>query len=298
MREGLLIVNPISGHGHGRKIAPVIEAALQQAGYAVKAQFTEKAGDGKNFARDAGKDIAIVAVIGGDGTLNEILNGLPRPIPLALFPLGTANVMAHELGLPRDPAGFSAMLANPTIQSLDCLRVGHRLAFFSVGCGIDGMAIAELQRRRKGAISKATYIPVMASCIRRYRTPRLRVQIENESFEDVSFALFANTLHYGGKVFRLSAQRKLDDGLWECYLFSGKGRVALLRYLARGLFQRLLVEGDPIVRTGKRFRVASMEPGVEIPYQIDGDLGGTTPFEAQLVAKHMQILIPRKVVKA
>lgn len=297
MREAILVVNPISGRGRGRKIAPAIERALHEAGYQARTHLTASAGDARAFASRATKNTELVAVVGGDGTLNETLNGLPRPIPLALFPLGTANVLAHELGLPRDLLGFASMLAAPEPQSLDCLRVGERLAFFSLGCGIDGMAIAELQRRRKGAISKATYIPVIASCIRRYRTPRLRVQIGNEVFENVSFALFANTLHYGGKVFRLSAERKLDDGLWECYLFLGKGRGALLRYLARGLFQSLLTEGDPIVRTGTQFRVASMDPGIEIPYQIDGDLGGTTPFEAQLVAKHMQIWVPRKVVK-
>lgn len=294
MRDALLIVNPISGRGRGRKLAPKLEGALRQAGYSVTALFTQKAGDARDFAAQAKNGVELVVTVGGDGTLNETLNGLSRPIPLALFPLGTANVLAHELNLPRDLRGFSAMLANPETQALDCLRVGSRLAFFSTGCGIDGMAIAELQRRRKGAISKATYIPVMASCIRRYRTPRLRITVDGERFEEISFALLANTLYYGGKIFRLSKQRQLDDGLWECYLFAGKGRGALLRYLARGLFQRLLAQGDPVVRKGRRIRVESMEPGGEVPYQIDGDLGGATPFEAEVVPRFMNILVPKK----
>lgn len=295
MRQALLIVNPASGRGRALELVPALEKALREAGYEPRVCTTAAAGDAKARAAAAGPETELLVTVGGDGTINEALNGLARPIPIAPFPLGTANVLALELGLPRTIPGFARLLQGGRRITIDCLRANGRLSFFSVGAGIDGMAIAELHRRRKGPIRKASYVPILASCIWNYRTPRLRVVADGKSLEGISFALLANTRLYGGKVFELSPERRLDDGLWECYLFRGRGRAALLRYLARRAFRgTILAEGDPLVLRARQIRVESMEPGRQIPYQVDGDLGGATPFEAEVVPRGMTILVPQE----
>jgi len=134
--------------------------------------------------------------------------------------------------------------------------------------------------------------PILASmlnCLARYRTPQLTVELDGQRHQGISFALVANTRHYGGSAFSLSPQRELDDGKMEVYLFRGRGRWALSKYLVRGLLHRLLSGKDPEIHRVSRVRIESETP---VSYQIDGEFGGKTPVDIEVIPKGMRILVP------
>lgn len=289
MNRVLLIVNPISGRGKGSRLAPKLAERLAALGVWTEIYTTKGPGDAQERASRVNGKTDLVLAVGGDGTLNEIINGLPRKLPLALFPVGTANVMAMELGIPRTGVEFSNLMQAGTFTEIDLIRANGRLGFFSLGVGFDGMVIRELHEQRKGDISRATYIPIVARCLSRYKTPNLTVVVDGKTHEAVSQVIVANTLHYGGRTFKLSSSRKLDDGLYECYLFRGTGRLALLRYMLRSALGSFDAAADPAVIRGKQIEIHSKEP---VPYQIDGEYGGTTPVAIEVVPKGMKILTP------
>ncbi|MFW6108647.1 MAG: diacylglycerol/lipid kinase family protein, partial [bacterium] len=110
MRRALTVVNPIAGRGRGRAMAVRLAEALSQRGMELELAATSQAGDGRSAAGRAG-DYDLLVAVGGDGTLNEVVNGLEADCPVALFPLGTGNVLAKELRLPRRVDRFCEMVA-------------------------------------------------------------------------------------------------------------------------------------------------------------------------------------------
>jgi diacylglycerol kinase (ATP) len=95
MRTVQLIVNPIAGKGHSVAVVPAIEACLRRRGYTPATFVTHKRGEAQTFAASLDLRTALILAIGGDGTLNEVINGQIR-IPLALFPMGTGNAFARD----------------------------------------------------------------------------------------------------------------------------------------------------------------------------------------------------------
>ncbi|MBI2193656.1 MAG: diacylglycerol kinase family lipid kinase [Planctomycetes bacterium] len=287
MPRVLLIVNPVSGRGRGREAAPAIVQHLEQARIRAEIYYTAQAGDARKRASEIRNEYDLVAAVGGDGTLNEVLNGLAAPLPLGLFPLGTANVLALELGIPRTPDAFAHLVARGRTAEIDLFRANGRIGFFSLGAGFDGMVVEQHHRDRRGATSKWAYVPAVVHCLRNYRTPDLRVTLDGERWEGIPQVIIANTRHYGGRLFSLAADRRMDDGLYECYLFRGRGRWAIVRYLARALTRRLLRGDDPALRRAGRIDIESVRP---IPYQIDGDFGGWTPVQIEVLPRAARIL--------
>jgi YegS/Rv2252/BmrU family lipid kinase len=289
-RRALVIVNPIAGRGRAERAARELAAAIERAGAAVEVFPTRAKGDARGRATRIGPELERLVIVGGDGTVREVLEGLQRhELPILIVPMGTANVMGLDLGLPRDAGRALHLLHAGRHQALDVARVnGSALSFLVSGVGFDALVVRELERARRGAISKWTWVRAAASAFLRYREPQLAVELDGAPVAGTfGFVLFSNVIHYGG-LRVLAADRKLDDGLFEAYLFRGCGRLGLL---AHGL--RALVSGFPSARCerhrARRIRVRSDSP---VPYQVDGDLGGQTPLEVEVLAQPFTLLVP------
>ncbi|HEU4419777.1 MAG TPA: acylglycerol kinase family protein, partial [Planctomycetota bacterium] len=124
----LLVANPIAGGGRGKVSATRLAGALQQRGIEAEVYLTNAPGDAAARAARAGTESwhGLVA-IGGDGTVNEVLNGMPDPSrPLAVLPLGTANVLALELRLPKQPEAAAEIIAAGHLRKLAIGLCGTR----------------------------------------------------------------------------------------------------------------------------------------------------------------------------
>jgi diacylglycerol kinase family enzyme len=154
--------------------------------------------------------------------------------------------------------------------------------------GIDAITVAEVERRRKGPLRKWSYVPAFAAALRGYRPPRLTVDVDGERLAgEFGLVLMANTAGYGG-VLRLDARARIDDGLFEVYLFPTGKLGELARAFARGALRRLPGGSVRMVR-GRRIAIASPEP---VPYQVDGDSGGVTPFALEVSSTRYQLIVP------
>jgi len=288
--RALVIVNPIAGRGRAQHAARELAAALERDHVAVELCATAKKGDARARAARIGPELERLIVVGGDGTVNEVLSGLTRhELPILIVPMGTANVMGLDLKLPRDAAGALAVLRGDRRQKLDVARVnGAALSFLVSGVGIDALVIRELERVRRGSITHWSWVRAAASAFLAYREPQLSVELDGRPVEGrFGFVLFSNVIHYGG-LRVLATDRQLDDGLFEAYLFRGCSRIGLLRH---GL--RALVSGFPSSRCerhrARRIRVRSEAP---VSYEVDGDLGGETPLEIEVLAQPFTLLVP------
>ncbi len=288
-RSVLVVVNPISGRGAGVRAAAELREAFVRRG--VSAELFSSGARGAVFThlRSRRDPFDLVVAVGGDGTLREVLEGLVEPAtPVGVLPYGTANVLATDLGLPRDVHHGLEILWRKKTAAIDVTRVNGRLSFLMTGVGFDALAVREVERSRRGPITKWSYVSAVLRALRRYRPPQLRVEIDGSPVaREFGHVIVGNALRYAGIV-HLDRRARMDDGLLEVYLFpTGKLFELALAFL-RGVL-RELPGGRIAVERARRVRVSS---DAAVPYQIDGDLGGTTPVEIEVAPNRYRLVVP------
>lgn len=265
-----------------------IQEGLERHGLAATLHLSTGRGDATAQARSLTSSVDLVVAVGGDGTLREILEGLPHAdIPLGLVPVGTGNVISSELGLPRQVEPALEILLAGKVAPLTVGRVNGRLCCFVTGVGLDAMTVREVERRRGGPITRWSYVAALLRVLKDYRPPRLTVEIDGRAEARAwGFVLIGNTRGYAG-IMRLTSRRS-EDGSFQVYLFRAGGLPSLMTAALRGLVAAV-APGGCEAWPARHVRVAASSP---VPYQIDGDYGGETPCEFVTSPTRYRIVVP------
>lgn len=289
LRRVLVIANPISGGGRGKVRALGLAAELRALGIEAEAYFTRAAGDATARAAAAGTQPwhALVAV-GGDGTVNEVLNGMPDPgRPLAVLPVGTANVLALELGLPKRPAQAAAAIAAGRCRALTIGIAGERRFLLFCGAGIDGAVVQRLHEVRTGTLGKHKWAGPILHTARHWPRFSLRATFtEGQVLEDLSSVLVTRVRNYGG-VIQLPREIEPDSDQLYALCFRIRSRTAWSWQGVRGVLRRM--------RPGRAFDLIPTR-GLRVegvaPYQLDGDFAGNSPLTIGCEAVKANIVTP------
>jgi YegS/Rv2252/BmrU family lipid kinase len=287
-RRALVVANPIAGRGHGRKVGREVVEGLKRLGVPAELFLTEKRGDGRARVRCLEPEADLVVSVGGDGTLREVFDGLVDPdVVVGAVPMGTANVLSLDLGLPRDVDGALEVMAGRKTVAIDLAQANGHVSFLVTGVGLDGMTVREVERRRDGPITKWSYPSAILRALREYEQPRLRVELEGERVKgEYGLVLISNIVNYGGFL-KLCPDRKLDDGRYEVFLFEDAAPRHLIATAVRGALTGLA--GHVRMELAREARVTSDEP---VPYQVDGDYRGETPLEFAVTDRQVRLLVP------
>jgi diacylglycerol kinase (ATP) len=218
---------------------------------------------------------AIVAA-GGDGTIRlaaSVVVG--TPMALGFVPLGTGNVLAHELGLDRSPHALAEMLLYGPAQPITCGEANAELFVLMAGAGFDGRSIAALNARTKVRFGKLAYAGPMLAALAR-PVDRFEVTVDGV-LHHANWVVVTNTRHYGGRYAIAPDQSLLQPGL-TAVLFKGDKRRTLLRHLVALGLNRLERGPEVDMLPCTHVLIASRIPA---PCQIDGDQFGMTPLEVR-----------------
>ena len=288
-RRLLVIFNPTSGRASRseRRLRRVLDE-LERLGCSVALRRTEARGDAERLAREAELDIDIVVAAGGDGTINEVANGLGgAPRRLAVIPLGTANVLANEIGLPRDPRRLAAIIAAGRARPVWPGRVGGRLFLMMVGVGFDAAVLRRVDPALKRRIGKLAFFWPLLRALWRYRPGQLVLRSGGAEHRAFS-AVIARGHFYAGR-FVLAPAARLEEPLLHVVMLRQGGRWAMLRLSAAvglGLAHRL---PEVAIATGRSLSIAGPAP---TPVEIDGDLAGGLPLAFELAATPLLLVQP------
>jgi YegS/Rv2252/BmrU family lipid kinase len=288
-RRAIIIANPIAGRGRGAVVGSQVMDGLRRRGIDSELHLTRGRGDGTSRLRGLPAGVDLVVVVGGDGTLREVLEGLADPaIPIGLVPLGTANALSRDLGLPRDAERALDVMLAGNVTRLDVGQINGRLTFLVSGIGFDALAVRDLEKRRRGPITRASYVLPLLRALARYRTPHLRVEIDGiAEGDDYGLVLISNVINYAG-LLCLSRTRRLDDGYFEVFLFPRATRRRLMAAAMRAFVGELSTR-DCRMRPARRVRITSDSP---VPYHVDGDFGGETPIDFSVIERQYRLLAP------
>ncbi|TAJ42587.1 MAG: diacylglycerol kinase family lipid kinase [Reyranella sp.] len=301
----LLILNPTAGRRRRGLVNEVVRH-VRALGWAVDLVETAAAGDARRIAEtcDAAR-YAVIAVAGGDGTINEVVNGLagrsvagPALGPaLGIVPLGTANVLAHELGL-----GFSAAALAQTLtagreilmQPGEASGAGRTRQFsLMAGAGFDAKVVAGVSAPLKRRLGRAAYVWRSLVEARRYRPVRYAVEVDGVRHEAASVIVTHGRLYAGPYV--VAPDAALGKPLLHVCLFERWGRSHTLRFGLALLLGRLPRTAGYRVIAGHDIRVSVLSDAGEDrrqPVQIDGDDALTLPVSIALAAGAVRLLRP------
>src|SRR5207245_2594326 len=162
-----------------RRLARVVAALERRGCAAIVRRAGPEIGDAERLTREAEGNIDIIVAAGGDGTLNAVANGIAgAPRPVALLPLGTANVLAHEISLPRDPERLAALIAEGPVRAIRLGRVGDRVFLTTASSGFDAETVAAVDPRLKRRLGRVAFAWAILVCLCRYRGGELSVRVD------------------------------------------------------------------------------------------------------------------------
>jgi YegS/Rv2252/BmrU family lipid kinase len=292
-RRLLVVFNPVAGRRHRRRFEATLEA-LRALGCALELRETEGAGHAGELAAAADPDVFDALVVaGGDGTINEAINGLipagarRAALPLAIVPLGTANVLAAEVGLSTRPQSVARTIAGGRVQSIALGRANGRLFTVMAGAGFDAHVVAGVDTALKRRIGKGAYLWQSARQLVRSSWPRYQVEVDGRRFEAAS-VIVARGRFYAGR-FVVAPDARLEAPEFQVCLFGRGGAWNALRYAAAlglGLLPRLR---DYRIVPG---REVTIEGPADDPLQGDGDVIARLPVSIKILPDALDLIVP------
>jgi YegS/Rv2252/BmrU family lipid kinase len=245
---------------------------------------------------DHGADLILVA--GGDGTINEVVNGMVHSeVPLGLLPGGTANVLSMELGIGKKILAAARDLGNwmPERVALGLRRspgMEPRYFLLMCGAGLDAHIVYRISVSLKNALGKVSYWVGGFSQLGR-RFPEFQVEADGRLYKG-SFALVSRVRNYGGDL-EIARTVSLLDDRFELVLFSGNNSFRYLRYLL-GVFRGSLAStrGVTVLQTtGVQLTCPEDD---RIYTQLDGESAGRLPASLNIVPDSLTLLMPPKFI--
>jgi diacylglycerol kinase (ATP) len=298
----LLIANPASGQHRGERRLAQASERLASLGHAVTGTLTESAGHATRLAKSNAPDFEIIAALGGDGTVNEVANGLMAVEPgerpaLATLPVGTGNDVALTYGLAHFESAIDA-LAKGSTRTLDVIRVQlmrdgksvTRHALLFVAAGFAAEVIRKTGPRVKRIFGRRfSYSVGLFRALASFRAPEFSVKWEGGEQSGRMFQVCAgNTEFAAGGVMRISPGARPDDGLLNISLVDVLGRLQIVRRFPSILSGGYVEDERVDYFTGKRLEIDAVPPA---ELQADGDIIGTTPATVELLPGALQLVV-------
>jgi YegS/Rv2252/BmrU family lipid kinase len=306
----ILIGNPIAGGGAAFKIKKASDFLITK-GYDVKLMFTGRKGDAEAFAGGvAGQPVRLVIAAGGDGTYNEVANGLVRSsIPMAILPLGTTSVLARELEIPLSIKKALVIALNGTIQTVHLGKItfprddslshqtsrATRYFLLMAGIGFDAEAALGVNERIKKFTGKGAYFLSGIKALLHYSPGPITLSIRQGPTDSAPAAnvtgysaIIGKASCYGG-TFKATPDARLTEPYFYVFVTHRKDRRSLFRYITG------VITGKHITfRDISYFKAGEIVITGKAPVQIDGDYEGTTPAKLEVERDVLRLVMPKE----
>ena len=286
--EAVIIGNPNSGRAGDRDFLERHAEALRSGGLSVEVMNTERPDHATELAAGAGERLVVAA--GGDGTGNEVINGLSPGATLGILPLGTANVLARELGLPLDPEGACRRITEGGETRIDLGvaidQSGNERRFACMaGVGFDAQVVGEVTPRQKRYLRGLAFQVTAFRVLFANRFPPVRISA-GDDVRVARFAIVANGHYYGGD-YRVTGPGLLTSGKLETVLVERVGELLRPDVFWGIIFRR------PLNRTMESFKATEVHAdsaGDHVPIQIDGELWGELPMSFRVEPAALRVV--------
>ncbi|MHB8718164.1 MAG: diacylglycerol/lipid kinase family protein [Candidatus Dormibacteria bacterium] len=307
----LVIVNPASAGGRTAARWPRLRDALHSRGVAHDVHHTTAPGEATRVTAQALADgwERIVAA-GGDGTLNEVVNGYftetgaPRhpEASIGLLPSGTGGDFRRSAGIPTEPALLASLLELGTTRLIDAGRIVYddpatppRMFINIADCGVGGEVVARVNRsaaKAGGVRGTAVFLGISVLTLATYPGRRVRLVIDgSHSGQSVQNVVVANGRCFGGGM-RIAPHAELDDGLFDVVVLPALGRTRTLMAMPSVYSGRHIRQPGVRVERAAQVRIEPLDGGGPILFDVEGEQVGAAPATLTVVPRSIRLLAP------
>lgn len=302
-QKATLIYNPVAGRGNLADEVQDVAQLWQKKGWHITLCPTQRPNHATELARQAAESgQALVLAAGGDGTINEVANGLVfSETVLAPLPVGTANCLARELNLPLPNrlqpyrlVEASQALLRGNLQKMDVGECSGRYWLLWLGVGLDAFVIQNIEPRPKWfkQFGRAGYAAKSLFYMPQFTGMKTRLTIDGRVIEDdLLWINVSNGRFYGGGEIILNPAGVLNDGLFEIWLFKRgvwpAGQMA--RYVAEVTLGQHIHDDAVTLLTGRSLTIHTTPA---VPFHADAEPIGETPITCTLHPQALHILVP------
>lgn len=287
----LIILNPAAGRRRRpaeRRLRRFIAAVERRGCSVVLRRAGSRLGDAERLAREAESDFDAIVAAGGDGTLNAVVNGLiGSSTPIGVLPLGTVNVLAREIGLPRRSEELASLIVESPARPIWPGRIAGRVFLMMASVGFDSEIVAGVDPGLKARAGRLAFAWAAFLLLWHYRACELVVRADDiETRADGLIA--ANGRFYAGP-FVVAPDARLAEPSFELVLFRRAGRLAVLRYAAALFLGRIpRLNGVAILRA----RAVTVTSNRTVPVQADGEIAGQLPVTIEIADQPISLIQP------
>jgi diacylglycerol kinase (ATP) len=295
----IVIENPVAGSARGRVVERRMLHRLRAEGARLDVLTTAAPDDARRFARTLPAETDLVIVVGGDGTVNEVVDGLlsgdvrrqepSRRPPIFIVPRGTENLLAKSLGLSIEAVEKTLLRKQWHTAEFDVGVAGGRRFLCVLGVGFDAQVLRHLLRRRRGHITHFDYFWPLWRTFWEWRFPPLRVEMDDRLVFDGRGLAFVGNISRYALGLRILRDARPDDGLLDVCVYACERQVSLLRHSAWTAMGRQIGRRGVIYQRGRRVRISSNRP---LPVEVDGELFGATPIECSVEPRAVRFVTP------
>lgn len=295
----VLVYNPTAGPWDMLRPLKRLATYLGKCGWSIDLVQTQYEGDASRYAREAASGgVDLILVAGGDGTINEIANGLSNSdTVMGIVPVGTGNILAHQLRMPilspvtpivRD---IGDVLLRSRVQRVDVGLVNDRRFICWAGLGLDAEIAAQMEPRPRHIKRLRTLPYILTGLVvaSEYRGVRARFTIGEHDFRTRTLLAVASNIQLYAAFFQIAPQARMDDGLLDVYVFKGLNFAYALKSVFQMLGHRHHNSPDVMHVLASQMEVET-SPSVAI--HLDGDPMGNTPARLSIVPDALRLLVP------
>lgn len=289
----LIIFNPTSGAAN-HALVNDLKNRLERQGATVELYLTRCANDAIDYLKQYPRQLDVVAAAGGDGTLNEVINGLAQRTDarcrIALIPTGTTNVLAGELGIRANASALCGMILNGRERPIYPGRFNGRRFIQMVGVGYDAWVVDNVDLALKKKVGKLAYVLSMIRELPNFGKKRYRFWLDGKAYQANS-AVLANGRRYAG-TFVISRQADLGAPTVQVLLLQGNSVGSLLLAML-GLPLGMMEKMPGVLSVPAReVRVEMIDQRAPEPVQADGDSLGVLPLHLVMEDTPLRVLVP------
>ncbi|HZS46036.1 MAG TPA: diacylglycerol kinase family protein [Blastocatellia bacterium] len=291
-KRAFIIYNPTSGRPRDRAQQVLcFQHYLEKHGVDSVAEATTRPNEASRLARviSSNKQFDLIVINGGDGTINEVLQGMAgSSVPMAIWPGGTANVLAQDLGIPIKGEEVANLIARGKTKQVTVGRAGDRYFFLMAGIGLDASIVNRVNRAVKRRLGIAAYWFAGIGQLIKWRPELFTLEVAGAKYP-ATFATIGNTSGYGGGL-KMTPLARMDEHCLDVCIFSTKSRWRYIRYLLSCYSGKQTPDMSGVVYLKAKEVHAICATSALV--QVDGELVGSLPMRFEAVPDAVTLVVP------
>ena len=254
---------------------------------------TERVGHATLLCKVHIKKFDIIVAAGGDGTINEVINGMDDKTSLGIIPLGTANIGAYEANISKNPSKAAQIILSGKIKKIHIQEANNRKFFLMTGVGYDASIVETVQSNLllKKIFGKLLFFIISFAKLIYFKKYELKILANNKAYL-ANWVIITNAKHYGG-TFQLTKDTDIFEKKLITYLFINLTRFDVIKNLLKIIKKQNLEENDKVIKIISDDIFINSK--LKVPIQCDGEFIGNLPLQIKNSKKTINLLVKEEL---